>query len=237
MSNKVKICSFDLETAGEFAGVVQMSAKLSSPKFVDGKCVGLTHLPQAFNKYVKPPEGVYWNTAACAASHKLTANSPQIQSANDFAFVWHEFCAWIDDNVPDDETCILTAYCGETCDMRWIWKYVQAPRSQLSMPHQFKFFMDPKFVIDKYSGCRLNAKHSKVESYELGVVWKYITGRNLNGAHDSLVDVVAQLDVISSEHYLPYLNVTNSLRLIQDVFSKTERREKLKKLEPERPVH
>ena len=58
MSNKVKICSFDLETAGEFAGVVQMSAKLSSPKFVDGKCVGFTHLPQAFNKYVQPPEGV-----------------------------------------------------------------------------------------------------------------------------------------------------------------------------------
>jgi hypothetical protein len=33
------------------------------------------------------------------------------------------------------------------------------------MPHQFKFFMDPKFVIDKYSRCRLNAKHTKVESW------------------------------------------------------------------------
>jgi hypothetical protein len=73
-------------------------------KFVDGTFVGFTHLPQAFNKYIQPPEGVYWywNTAACAASHNLTPNSSQIRSANDFAFVWHEFCAWIDDNVPSD---------------------------------------------------------------------------------------------------------------------------------------
>ena len=76
MANKVKVCSFDLETAGEFAGVVQMSAKLSLLKFVNGKCVGFTHLPQAFNRYVQPPEGVYWNTAACAANHNLTPNSP-----------------------------------------------------------------------------------------------------------------------------------------------------------------
>jgi hypothetical protein len=52
MANKVKVCSFDLETAEEFAGVVQMSAKLSL------MCVGFTHLSQAFNKYVQPPEGV-----------------------------------------------------------------------------------------------------------------------------------------------------------------------------------
>ena len=162
MANKVKVCSFDLETAGEFAGVVQMSAKLSSPKFVNGKCVGFNHLPHAVNKYVQPPEGVYWNTAACAASHNLTPNSPQIRSANDFAFVWAEFCLWINENVPSNETCILTAYCGETCDMRWIWKYVQAPRSQLSMPRQFRFFMDPKFVIGNYKGCKLHPSKSKV---------------------------------------------------------------------------
>jgi hypothetical protein len=77
MANRVKVCSFDLETAGEFAGVVQMYAKLSSLKFVDGKCVGFTHLPQAFNKYQQTEE-VYWNTIACAASHNLTPNSPQI---------------------------------------------------------------------------------------------------------------------------------------------------------------
>ncbi len=65
MANRVKVCSFDLETAGEFAGVVQMYAKLSSLKFVDGKCVGFTHLPQAFNKYIQPPEG----------GHKLITNS------------------------------------------------------------------------------------------------------------------------------------------------------------------
>jgi hypothetical protein len=82
MADKVKVCSFDLETAGEF-----------DVCSVDGKCVGFTHLPQAFNKYVQPPKGVYWNTAACATSHNLTPNSPQIPSANDFTFVWNKFCA------------------------------------------------------------------------------------------------------------------------------------------------
>ena len=69
------------------------------------------------------------------------------------------------------------------------------------------------------------------------IVWRYISKCNLNGAHDSMVDVVGQLDVISHEYYLPYLNVTNSLRLTEDIFTKTERREMLKKMEPDRPVH
>ena len=61
VANKVKVCSFDLETAGEFSGMVQMFAKLSLLKFVDGKGVGVgfARLPQAFNKYVQPPKGVY----------------------------------------------------------------------------------------------------------------------------------------------------------------------------------
>jgi hypothetical protein len=97
--------------------------------------------------------------------------------------------------------------------------------------------MDPKFVIGNYKGCKLHPSKSKVESMELGIVWKFMTGLNLNGAHDSMVDVVAQLDVISHEYYLPYLNVSNSMCLIDDIFTKTERREMLKKMEPERPVH
>ena len=157
LANKVKVCSFDLETAGEYAGVVQVSSKIPTPNFVNGECVGFTHHPQTFNRYVQPPEGVYWNTVACQASHGLTPESPQIRSANAFDFVWQELCAWTNDNVASDETCILVAYCGETCDLRWIWKYVQAPRSRLFMPEQIKFFMDPKFIIDKYTGCRLNA--------------------------------------------------------------------------------
>jgi hypothetical protein len=67
MANKVKVCSFDLETAGENAGVVQISSKLSTSNFVNGACVGFTHMHQTFDfdRYVQPPEGLYWNTGAC----------------------------------------------------------------------------------------------------------------------------------------------------------------------------
>jgi hypothetical protein len=51
------------------------------------------------------------------------------------------------------------------------------------------------------------------------------------------VDAEAQLDVISNEHFLPYLNKTNFLQLIDDIFTKAECRDMLKKMEPEHPVH
>jgi len=37
---------------------------------------GFTHVSQTFDRYVQPPEGLYWNTAVCEASHGLTPNSP-----------------------------------------------------------------------------------------------------------------------------------------------------------------
>jgi hypothetical protein len=52
-----------------------------------------------------------------------------------------------------------------------------------------------------------------------------------------MVDVIAQTDVVTNKHFLPYLDVTKSVRLIGDIFTKTERAEILKKLEPSQPVH
>ena len=143
---------------------------------------------------------------ACQAiTHKLHTNSPQIRAANPFDFVWHEFCAYIADLVADNvfpsETFVFVAYHGETCDLRWIWKHTQAPRTQLEMPLQMKFFMDPKAIIGHYTGCRLDPSKSGLESLELGYVWKqHITGNNLNGAHDSMVDVCAQMDIVCNQH-------------------------------------
>jgi hypothetical protein len=99
MANKVKVCSFKLETAGDYDGVVQMSAKLSTLNFIDGECVGFTHTFQTFDSYVQvqPSEGLYWNTAAC---HGLTPISPQIRSENSFDFVWNKFYTWITGALP-----------------------------------------------------------------------------------------------------------------------------------------
>ena len=99
------------------------------------------------------------------------------------------------------------------------------------------YYMDPLKVIKQYVGCKLNPKHYKPHSLELGVVWKYInSGANINGAHDSLVDAKAQTDIFSHPSFVPYLNKSQSIQPIQEIFTKTEVREWKKKMEPERPV-
>ena len=101
-----------------------------------------------------------------------------------------------------------------------------------------KYFVDPLKVIRHYSRYKLNPKHSKLDSLELGVVCKHINeGANLNGAHCSLVDAKAQADIFLHPSYVPYLNKTQLLHPIDEIFSKTEVREWKKKMEPTRPVH
>ena len=136
------------------------------------------------------------------------------------------------------EVAILVAYNGETCDLKWLWKLTQAPRSPYDLPETMAYFVDPLKIIKQYVGCKLNPKHSKLDSLELGVVWKHInSGANLNGAHDSLVDAKAQMDIFLHPFFVPYLNKSQSIQPIEEIFSKTEVREWKKKMEPERPVH
>jgi hypothetical protein len=125
-TNKVVYCSFDLEHGGEYCGVIQISAQLFRPNIADITGQDFVRVEKTFNQYIQPPEGAIWNEAACQATHKLHANSPQIRAANPFDFVWHEFCAYIADHVSPSETCIFVAYHGETCDLRWIWKHTVA---------------------------------------------------------------------------------------------------------------
>ena len=100
------------------------------------------------------------------------------------------------------------------------------------------YYMDQLKVIKQYVGCKLNPKHSKPGSLELGVVWKYInSGANLNGTRDSLVDAKAQTDIFSQPSLVPYLTKSQSIQPIEEIFTKTEIREWKKKMEPERPVY
>ena len=88
-----------------------------------------------------------------------------------------------------------------------------------------------------YSSCQLNTKISKLESYELGTVWKYISKKNLNGAHDSLVDTKAQTDIVTHKHFVPFLNKTKSYKTIHDIFTATEQSQIKKCMESSRDVH
>ena len=234
---KAVFISFDIETGGEFCGILQVSAEIFRQNPVDFMGTDFIRDPDTFNEYVQPPKDALWNEQVCRNSHGLSANSDVIKSAHRFDIVWSNFCSWISRHIRNDETCILVAYNGATCDLRWIWKHLQAPRTTLSMPPCIKFFLDPLKTIQSYKSCPLHPSKSKLESLELGCVWKHIKGSNLNGAYDSLVDVKAQTDVVIHSSFHKFIDRAQSIRLVADIFSKNEQSKMAKRLEPSRPVH
>ena len=111
--------------------------------------------------------------------------------------------------------------------MKWLWKLTQVPFAPHRLPPKLQWFMDPYEVITSYNDCPLNHLQSHLDSYELGVLWSYIhNGRNLNGAHGSLVDVEAQTDIIISDLFSWYINRKKSIQHIVKIFSKTQQNEK-----------
>jgi hypothetical protein len=62
-------------------------------------------------------------------------------------------------------------------------------------------------------------------------------GQNLNGAHNSLVDVKAQTDIVTSRQFLPFIDRSKSIRPMDELFSRATQRQMAKELEPSRPVH
>ena len=192
-----------------------------------------------FNAYVKPPEGAIFSEA-CTKIHGLTENSPSIQNASDIDVVWSQFVNWINTNTAWDEEIIIVVYNGEKCDMKWLWKLTQAPFTHLNLPTKIKYFMDPYKVMDHYKTCQLNKKFTKLDSYELGIMWKYIQLpeiKNLNGAHDSLVDTKAQTDLFIYHMFVPFINRSSSIQAIDKIFSSTQLNVWTKKMEPVRKVH
>ena len=122
--------------------------------------------------------------------------------------------------------------------MKWLWKLTQAPFSPFRMHPKLKWFMDPYRVITSYPACLLNHRQSKLDSYELGVLWSYVNnGRNIDNLHDSLVDAMVQTNVIISEEFAPFIDRTKLIQPINEIFSKTQQSEWRKKMEPEREVH
>ena len=135
--------------------------------------------------------------------------------------VWADFCKWITTTIQPGEVVIVVAYNGPTCNLKWIWKLTQAPNSLYLIPDVMKLFLDPLWAINKYEGCKINPTKSKLDSPEIGAVWKYIKGgENLNRSHYSLVDVMSQTDVLIQESFTPYIDRGFSIQLIHDIFSK-----------------
>ncbi len=104
---------------------------------------------EAFNKYVKPPEGPIWDQKTTRI-HDLSSESPQIFDAKSILQVWVDFCDFIHNHIHTDETCNLVAYDRETCNLKWLWKLTQALHTSLAIPYCIQFYMDPLSII-KYT--------------------------------------------------------------------------------------
>jgi len=151
MHSDIVYCSFDLETGGEFCGIVQMSAQMFRIRVENGKMVGEIE-EETFNEYVKPPDGSIWSTHATDV-HGLHESHPQIIDADPIQIVWEDFTKYVNRHIGPSQRGVLVAWNGETCDMKWIYKIAQAPNSKLSMPSRIKDFMDPLKVIRSYKSC------------------------------------------------------------------------------------
>ena len=95
---------------------------------------------------------------------------------------------------------------GGACDLKWLWRLIQAPNSQYSWPANVRYFIDPCHVIAKYKPCGLNKTKTKMQGLALGVVWSYIHGGEcLENVHDCLVDAKAQTDVLVDARFVPFI--------------------------------
>ena len=97
--------------------------------------------------------------------------------------------------------------------MKWLWKITQAPRYPHLVPIRIQYFIDPYRVIQSNDNGGLHPSNSKIDSLELGVVWHYIMGKNLNEKHDSLADMKAQSGIILHADFVRYINTNKSVEL------------------------
>ena len=244
---KAVFLSLDLEHGGDHVGLLQLSIEAFRmvPHPTDATSyTEVVREESTFNQHINPGPDALWNGAIGANSHGYHQNHPSITGAQDLDTVWGQFITYVNTVVRDGEVAILTAYNGETCDLKWLWKLTQAPNAPYTMPHQIKYFLDPLKVIREYK-CKLHPTKSKLECLELGTVWSYTKDpdkpsdqrRNLNGAHDSLVDAKAQTDIIIHKFFHTHIDKSKSIRLIEELFSARDQSEMKKKMEPLRNVH
>ena len=153
------LLSLDIETAGEYVGIVQLSAEICRLDLVPragsnskDEAANVRREGETFNEYVKPETEYEWDKA-CTDVHGLHPNHPAIIAAAGITDVWVRFTQWLCRHVKSNESVILVAWNGENCDLKWLWKLTQAPRSQLKMPSQIEYFVNSYRVISKYTSC------------------------------------------------------------------------------------
>ena len=211
--------SIDLEHGGVTAGILQLSVE-ASDKY--GKRIG------EFNEYVKPP-GNANISAQSSVIHGLTMADARITSADTIDVVWPRFVSFIEERLDSgNKKGIMVAWGGKACDCEWLFKITEEWfHGSLVMPRWLDFFLDPSIVMKHYTSCRMNNKHTGLQGYGLELTWCHIMKKTeLEGAHSSLVDCIAQTDILVHPEFLSFVDKPKSIVLMNDVFgAKRKRRE------------
>jgi len=112
-----------------------------------------------FDSYVKP-ECDIWDQR-CINIHQIHHEDERIVSAHNIDNVRSQFKTWLIRHVAMSETIILVAWNGENCDLKWLWRITQVPRSCLSFPPQIQYFMDLYRVISSFKSYVLLTSQSR----------------------------------------------------------------------------
>ena len=125
--------SFDIETAGEQVGIIQISVEvfrinLVRNKNTQGKYKGqvksarntatnIRRNPELFNEYVNPESDIEWCPQAMSKNH-LSLQHPSIVGADGIITVWQKFIRWAERKIGHDKAAVLVAWNGESCDLK-----------------------------------------------------------------------------------------------------------------------
>jgi hypothetical protein len=128
--------SIDIESGGDIAGIIQLSAEITQMKLVStgkklgcDKAVDCCCCPDTFNKYVQPGcAPAYWAQSSIDV-HGILATDPRITGADDILTAWFQFLVWLSKHTSAAETIFLVAWNGGACDLKWLWRLTQAPSS------------------------------------------------------------------------------------------------------------
>ena len=94
---KLVYISFDIETGGEYCGIVQISAQIF--RVMNHNSTFESNIePEIFDEYVKPPDDAIWDPRACDV-HGLSVDDERIVNADGILEVWNRFNEFVDRHV------------------------------------------------------------------------------------------------------------------------------------------
>jgi hypothetical protein len=219
VNKEIVFLSLDLEHCGYRGGIIQFSCELIRP--------GNTNECPCFDRYVKPHQKAVWDNRLYRV-HGLTRTSNVIVNADPIEKVWHEFTCFFQSNIKPNEKCVLVAWCGQLCDLIWLYRLTKTKEYNLNMPEQIEYFMDPMLVIKAHKKCKLNPLATKEENIKLGTMYEYMFNEPIENAHNSLADVKAQTRIIKHDDFLPFIDRTTSIKKMDDIWAlKIKRKRRL----------